>query len=103
MIVDLISVFLLSVFISFFVKFIDFCFNEGNIFDWYYKYILDSFETTKPKLFKVLGGCIFCFGTWIFIINYILISIYSGLPIIYIFIGMGINFISLLVLERNFD
>jgi hypothetical protein len=54
--------------------FIDFCFNEGNIFDWYYSLIL-KLQDNHPKLFKVLGGCIVCFSFWIHFILFMFIYI----------------------------
>lgn len=70
-------------------KFIDFCFNDGNIFSKYYSYIL-NFETKHPMIFKILGGCVFCFGTWVYIILFILVGI---LPINLLILGLGVNYI----------
>lgn len=103
MIEQIVVIFLYSVFVSFFIKFFDFCFNEGNIFDWYYKFIYEKFENKKPKLFKVLGGCIYCFGSWIYIMLFALLTTIYSIPFILIFIGLGINFISLMILENNLD
>lgn len=44
--------------------FIDFCFNEGNIFDWYYSFLL-YVELFLPKLAKVLGLCNICMNFWV--------------------------------------
>lgn len=103
MIESLIVIFLYSVFVSFFVKFFDFCFYEGNIFDWYYKTISKYFEEKNPKLFKVLGGCIYCFGSWIYITSFIILKINYSIPTYFIFLGLGINYINLMILEKNFD
>lgn len=46
------------------LRLLDFCFDEGNIFDWWFSFI-QRWETTRPKLFKVLGGCMVCFGFWV--------------------------------------
>lgn len=52
-------------FINYFlVVFIDFCFNEGNILDFYYRWLL-RLETTRPKLAKLLGICPICMGFWV--------------------------------------
>jgi hypothetical protein len=48
-----------------FVFFIDFCFNEGNIFDWYYLLLLKYVEPKYPKLSKPLGLCPICMGFWV--------------------------------------
>ncbi len=47
-----------------FVKFIDSCFNDGEILDWYYKEIL-TLEQKWPRLSKALGLCPKCFGFWL--------------------------------------
>jgi hypothetical protein len=43
--------------------------NEGMIFHWWYKFI-EVIGEKRLWLFKVLGGCTYCYGTWIFIILY---------------------------------
>lgn len=100
MLLDLFILVLISILSSFLVKFIDFCFNEGNIFDKYYLHIYNKYEKNNPKLFKILGGCIYCFGTWVFIGMYILFNLYYQLPIIFILYGMGVNFISISLIEK---
>jgi hypothetical protein len=64
------------------VKFIDFCFNEGNIFDWYYKILLDL-EEKYPKLTKVFGLCPKCFGFWISFLLFIYYHNYFGIALIF--------------------
>jgi hypothetical protein len=103
MLFDLIILIIVGILSSFFVKFIDFCFNEGNIFDWYYLHISNKFELNNTKLFKLLGGCIYCFGTWIFIIMFLLFNIYYPLPFIFIFFGMGVNYISIELINKYID
>lgn len=45
--------------------------DAGMIFDFYYKQI-ERYEVSKPKLYKVLGGCNLCFtgqlALWYFIL-----------------------------------
>jgi hypothetical protein len=103
MLVDLVILFILSIFISFFVKFVDFCFYEGNIFDKYYLYVYEKFNEKSPKLFKVLGGCIYCYGSWIYIILYSLFNLYYAFPIIFLFLGLGINYITIYILNSYID
>jgi hypothetical protein len=43
--------------------------NEGMIFHGWYKFI-EVIGEKRLWLFKVLGGCTYCYGTWIFIILY---------------------------------
>lgn len=74
--------------------FLDMCFNEGMIFHWYYKLI----ERLPVVLFKPLGGCIYCFGTWVFVI-------FLELPptkqnVLGLFLGIGINYIFIKTFEK---
>lgn len=69
--------------------FIDFCFNEGNILDFYYKFILNNVKPYSEKLFKLLGGCIICFGFWINISLFLLFFKLNYLPIELFFISLG--------------
>jgi hypothetical protein len=64
------------------VTFIDFCFNEGNILDFYYQWVLDQVEPRNEKLAKVLGTCPVCFGFWVGLVAYCLYAYYFNLPII---------------------
>lgn len=73
--------------------FLDMCFEENMIFHWYYKLI----ERLPEYLFKPLGGCIYCFGSWIFLILYTcLIAKFSGL----IVLGIGFNYVFIKALEK---
>jgi hypothetical protein len=103
MILDLAIFLIVSVFISFFVKFVDFCFYEGNIFDKYYLYVYEKFHEKSPKLFKVLGGCIFCYGSWIYIIVFCLFNLYYPLPLLFVIFGLGLNYVIINVLNNYID
>ena len=61
------------------VIFIDFCFNENNILDWYYRFILTRVEPRSRKLAKVLGMCAVCMGFWVGVGVYSLHCWYLGL------------------------
>jgi hypothetical protein len=61
----IILIIFLSISSAFFGYFIDFCFENGNIFDFYYIFIEEKFSENYPKIFKVLGGCIICFNFWL--------------------------------------
>lgn len=61
-------------------KFLDFCMEDGNILDWYYKLIIKigKVETDKSgnilssnRLFKPLGGCLLCFNFWVSVPGYV--------------------------------
>lgn len=80
-----------------FTLFLDMCFKKGMIFRKYYNWITYWFYIDRIKwvdlyyggntpnpfrikkknkfvwLWKVLGGCVYCFGTWVFIIFYTLV------------------------------
>lgn len=49
---------------NYFIRFIDWCFNEGNIFSNYYIFLLEKVKPVAPNLSKVMGLCIVCFGFW---------------------------------------
>jgi hypothetical protein len=83
------------IFISFisscYIYFIDFCFNDGNIFDWYYKILL-QLETKYPKLVKPLGLCPICFGFWFNLIFFTLVNLlFFKISFFYIIFSIGIN------------
>lgn len=100
MILNFIVLYLFSISCSFFIKFIDFCFGEGNILENYYIFISKKYYLINEKLFKVLGGCIYCFGSWLYILMFILFNFYYQLPLIFIVLGIGINYISLEIIEK---
>jgi hypothetical protein len=82
---------LISFISSFYISFIDFCFNEGNIFDWYYKFLL-KLEDKYPKLAKPLGLCPICFGFWFNLIFFCIVNILLfKISFIYIILSIGIN------------
>lgn len=61
----LLSMGILGMASSYLIIFLDFCLNQGNIFDWYYLFLLRKVEPNHPKWAKVLGMCPICFGFWI--------------------------------------
>lgn len=71
---------------------IDFCFNEGNLLDNYYLFLIDHVKPKYPKLSKPLGLCIKCMSIWICLILSSLFFWYLEIPFIYIFISIAINF-----------
>ena len=68
-------------------KLIDFSFNEGNLLDWYYIWLL-NIEESYPKLVKPLGKCINCMSVWVTIIIFFLFNI--NLP--YLLISIAFNY-----------
>lgn len=53
------------------------------------------YKNQNQGLFKILGGCVYCFGTWVFITFYSLISQKAGnYPgIIGLILGCGVNYL----------
>ena len=49
---------------SYLAVFLEYCFDEGMIFNKYYKLI----DKLPEWINKPLGGCIICYGTWITIV-----------------------------------
>lgn len=78
--------------------FIEICFDAGMVLHWYYKRI----EKLPEVLFKPLGGCIYCFGAWVYIIISCILCYKSGVifDFIGLFLGLGFNFIFIKALER---
>jgi hypothetical protein len=74
--------------------FLDMCMQEGMILHRYYKAI----EGFPVMLFKPLGGCSYCFGTWIFVLFFF--SFRSEPNILGLFIGLGINYVFIKVIEK---
>jgi hypothetical protein len=59
---------------------------------------IPAFKTNKLQwLFKILGGCIYCFGTWVYIITFLITSIFimssrvDSLAL-FGFLGIGLNY-----------
>lgn len=67
----------------------------------YYKKIkLPSFI---KHLYKPLGGCIYCFGTWVFIVLFLCWSSqnsYSIHTFVSLFLGIGLNYIWIKILNK---
>jgi hypothetical protein len=112
-------------------QFLQLCYGKGMIFRkyhnliayWFYlhkkvrtctqKYIGDLYLGCEIKtvivrnkyqwLYKLLGGCVYCQGTWIFIVFYLLM-IYPFSGFIPAFVGLslgcGINYFWLEVIEK---
>jgi hypothetical protein len=72
-------------------KILDFSFNEGNIFDWYYIFLLKYIEPISKKLAKPLGTCIKCFSVWVCFFIFLPFFIWYPLPWYYIFISQGMS------------
>jgi hypothetical protein len=64
------------------IKFIDSCFNDGDILDWYYRQIL-ALEPKWPRLSKALGLCPKCFGFWVSFFLFMLYHQWIGLDAIF--------------------
>lgn len=100
------SLFELSLCTASLAHFFQYCLTKGNILRGYNNLITINLYLKNPQftgLYKVLGGCIYCNGTWIFICTY-LIHIFSIsnfiLCFIELFLGIGLNYIWIKILEK---
>ena len=86
----------LSIFIGFcsaqLTKLLDFSFNEGNVLDWYYMFLLERIEPISKKLAKPLGTCINCFSVWVCFLVFFIFSITNSIPWYYILLSQGISY-----------
>lgn len=68
------------------------------------KLVIPDFTKNKYQwLFKVLGGCVYCFGTWVFIVFYLVVAsnILTLIPLIIgLFLGIGMNYFWIEVIQR---
>jgi hypothetical protein len=114
--------------------FLDMCMEKGMIFRKYYNWItywlsLDKREVTFTMrgfdvsnikiryiyqknqfvwLWKILGGCSLCFGTWLFICTYLLTIVLlksvfpynSFILAVYGILGIGFNYVFIKVIEK---
>jgi hypothetical protein len=81
--------------------FFDMCMQEGMILYRYYRNI----EKFPAWIFKPLGGCVYCSGTWIFICTYLIIA-KNVFPIEFVslavfgILGIGLNHVFIKLIER---
>jgi hypothetical protein len=74
--------------------FLDMCFEDGMILHGYYKAIY-----RLPKvLFKPLGGCVYCFSVWVFVLFFFSFRVETNL--LGLFIGLGINYVFIKAIEK---
>lgn len=102
---DVIAIVLLSLGTGALSVFVEECKKEGMILHWYDKLLNYLWDNTKfPKwLLKPLGMCIYCYGSWLFIVLFL--STYNQfcgeIPIfIGLLIGLGFNFVSIKAFEK---
>lgn len=84
--------------------FLEMCMQEGMVLHSYYKAI----EKFPVALFKPLGGCVYCFGTWVFICTYLMWgkSVLTGnfsILTLYCLFGIGFNYVFIKVIERLYE
>jgi hypothetical protein len=86
----MVQLFLLCIATGLLSCFIDKCFEEGMIFSRYYQFMLNS--SLPDWIFKPLGGCVYCFGTWVCIVFMALFHV----KLLYFPLGIGINYFAIL-------
>lgn len=82
-----------------FSLFLDMCMEDGMIFSWYYRLIERVFFKKHIWLFKVLGGCVYCFSTWVFVLFFFWMR--SETKLVELFLGIGINYGFIKLYERK--
>jgi hypothetical protein len=82
---NLINAGILGITSFYLVVFLDFCTNDGNIFDWYYILILNYIKPKSPKWAKVLAMCPICFGFWVSTALFVLYHFKLGIDIAFYF------------------
>jgi hypothetical protein len=70
---------------------LDFSFNEGNILESYYLFLLKYIQPISKKLAKPLGICIKCFSVWVCFFIFLIFSIYLHIPWYFLLISEGIS------------
>jgi hypothetical protein len=91
--------FLIGFISAYISKFIDFCFNDGNILDFYYKWLL-MLKNKYPKLSKPLGLCIFCMSFWVCLIMFMIFYNEYNLTYKDFFISIAVNYAILFKTEN---
>jgi hypothetical protein len=85
--------------------FLDMCMEKEMILHWYYRAI----EKLPLWLFKPLGGCPYCFGTWVYVFSIILVYVSKSESIqpsqfcyftLLAFLGIGFNYVFIKVISR---
>ncbi len=85
-----------------FSLFLDFCMGEGNIMDCYHRAI----SYLPGWAYKPLGGCLYCFSSWIFTGMFLLWSKdfacldLKTLNFVELFQGLGINYIIIKIADK---
>jgi hypothetical protein len=100
------------------VEFINFTFQHGNIFDFYKKFLLNTFykgdtpemlekdlyiykeQNVTSKWYKVLGGCKYCFQFWLALPIYIYADKYE-FKFFIIFVSLIFVFLRLISYATN--
>ena len=98
---QLITIIIIGFLVACLGNFIFFCFGKGMIFRRYYNLITYYLYYKGNKftrfIYKPLGGCLYCFTTWLSIIYYFIFSFeikFGLLNIFYLFLQIGITYIS---------
>jgi len=86
-----------------FTLFLTKCFEKGMILRWYYVWLklnlYYSDKNWKYYLSKPLGTCIYCFGSWVYIVFY-LETFRAETKIIELFLGLGLTYVFIRIYEK---
>ena len=99
-----------------FSAFLDFCFEDGNIFDWYYNWLKKVCKIKADatgaivggsRWFKPLGGCLVCFNFYVSIPAFIWLCDllhYGVLPMVLIFfLYQGLSGFFVQLIKRAYE
>lgn len=82
--------------------FFDFTLYEGNIFDFYYDFLLNKVMPKSPKLAKLMGICMVCLGFWLSLLFFCLVNMAIHLNWIMIIPFMSVaSFVTRKLLEEG--
>lgn len=72
---------------------LQYCFDDGNILDFYYSWLYYEVKPLSEKLFKAMGGCYICMNIWVNLFCFeFLYKDYFDIPLFMIVPYLGVAF-----------
>lgn len=88
----MLELFFFSLSLPLFVEFLYFCYSDDEIFNGYWKFLVKYVEPNFPNLFKILGGCVYCHGTWVCILLFVFFQFIYGWSFLWLLLCLGVNY-----------